>query len=158
MKDKLNRKWRTSYKGQAQKWLTKHIYIYTKSQRLSHCLISFVLMIVWYRFLFKFTGKEEEINLLGDGTAKPEFKVWSWMLPEQVIEHVSFFACLVFLWFLDLVGLYHSFSSMAGCIFQETCLRACHKSIQSLLCGWRQGTPVRIETYTRSVKKKVNTD
>ncbi|KAH0861447.1 hypothetical protein HID58_089708 [Brassica napus] len=62
VKDKLNRKWRTSYKGQAQKW-----------------------------FLFKFTGKEEEINLLGDGTAKPEFKVWSWMLPEQVIEHAVYF-------------------------------------------------------------------
>ncbi|EOA19457.1 hypothetical protein CARUB_v10001897mg [Capsella rubella] len=62
VKDKLNRKWRTSYKGQAQKW-----------------------------FLFKFTGEEEEINLLGDGTAKPEFKVWSWMLPEQVIEHAVYF-------------------------------------------------------------------
>ncbi|XP_010534391.1 PREDICTED: nudix hydrolase 27, chloroplastic isoform X2 [Tarenaya hassleriana] len=57
VRNKLNRKWGTSYKGQAQKW-----------------------------FLFKFTGKEEEINLLGDGTAKPEFKVWSWMLPEQVVE------------------------------------------------------------------------
>ena len=52
-------------------------------------------MIDYNRFLFKFTGKEEEINLLGDGTAKPEFKVWSWMLPEQVIEHVSFFGAIV---------------------------------------------------------------
>ncbi|XP_044462388.1 nudix hydrolase 26, chloroplastic-like [Mangifera indica] len=39
----------------------------------------------WY--LFKFTGKEEEINLQGDGTEKPEFGQWSWMTPEQIIEH-----------------------------------------------------------------------
>ncbi|KAE8726641.1 Nudix hydrolase 27 [Hibiscus syriacus] len=31
-----------------------------------------------YRFLFKFTGTEEEINLLGAGSEKPEFKEWSW--------------------------------------------------------------------------------
>ncbi|GJV22418.1 apoptosis-inducing factor 2-like protein isoform X2 [Tanacetum coccineum] len=36
------------------------------------------------RFLFKFTGKYEEINLLGDGTEKPEFGEWSWMSPEVV--------------------------------------------------------------------------
>ncbi|KAI9153977.1 hypothetical protein LWI28_019310 [Acer negundo] len=54
---KLNRRWGTKYKGQAQKW-----------------------------FLFKFTGKEEEINLLGDGTEVPEFKQWSWMYPEQILE------------------------------------------------------------------------
>ncbi|MBA0677292.1 hypothetical protein Goari_018709 [Gossypium aridum] len=57
VKDKLNRRWGTNYKGQAQKW-----------------------------FLFKFTGNEEEINLLGDGSEKPEFKEWSWRLPEQVVE------------------------------------------------------------------------
>ncbi|XP_031283717.1 nudix hydrolase 27, chloroplastic-like [Pistacia vera] len=57
VKDRLNRRWGTNYKGQAQKW-----------------------------FLFKFTGKEEEINLLGDGSEKPEFKEWSWMFPEQVLE------------------------------------------------------------------------
>jgi len=39
-------------------------------------------------FLLKFTGKDEEINLLGDGTAKPEFGEWSWMSPEQILEHV----------------------------------------------------------------------
>ncbi|MFS7937742.1 putative bis(5'-nucleosyl)-tetraphosphatase (asymmetrical) [Helianthus anomalus] len=37
-------------------------------------------------FLFKFTGKDEEINLLGDGTEKPEFGEWSWMSPEQVVD------------------------------------------------------------------------
>ncbi|XP_039015738.1 nudix hydrolase 27, chloroplastic-like [Hibiscus syriacus] len=57
VKHKLNRRWGTNYKGQAQKW-----------------------------FLFKFTGNEEEINLLGDGSEKPEFKEWSWRLPEQVVE------------------------------------------------------------------------
>ncbi|GAV57317.1 NUDIX domain-containing protein [Cephalotus follicularis] len=57
VKDKLNRRWGTNYKGQAQRW-----------------------------FLFKFTGTEEEINLLGDGSEKPEFKEWTWMLPEQVLH------------------------------------------------------------------------
>ncbi|KAJ4705392.1 Nudix hydrolase [Melia azedarach] len=57
VKQKLNRRWGTNYKGQAQKW-----------------------------FLFKFTGKESEINLLGDGSEKPEFKEWTWMFPEQVLE------------------------------------------------------------------------
>ncbi|OMO68575.1 hypothetical protein COLO4_29581 [Corchorus olitorius] len=56
-KTRLKRRWGTNYKGQAQKW-----------------------------FLFKFTGTEEEINLLGDGSEKPEFKEWSWRLPEQVVE------------------------------------------------------------------------
>ncbi|XP_022766973.1 nudix hydrolase 27, chloroplastic-like [Durio zibethinus] len=57
VKNKVNRRWGTNYKGQAQKW-----------------------------FLFKFTGNDEEINLLGDGSEKPEFKEWSWRLPEQVVE------------------------------------------------------------------------
>ncbi|WCJ34198.1 RNA pyrophosphohydrolase [Euphorbia peplus] len=57
VRQRLNRRWGTNYKGQAQKW-----------------------------FLFKFTGKEEEINLLGDGSEKPEFKDWSWMLPQRVVE------------------------------------------------------------------------
>lgn len=42
-----------------------------------------------HRFLFKFTGQDQEINLLGDGTEKPEFGEWSWISPEQVIERVS---------------------------------------------------------------------
>ncbi|PKI39073.1 hypothetical protein CRG98_040538 [Punica granatum] len=32
---------------------------------------------------------EEEINLLGDGTDKPEFGKWSWMSLEQVLELVE---------------------------------------------------------------------
>ncbi|KAF5737408.1 nudix hydrolase 27 chloroplastic [Tripterygium wilfordii] len=61
-KGRINRHWGTSYKGQAQKW-----------------------------FLFKFTGRDEEINLMGDGSEKPEFKEWSWMFPEQVLELAVFF-------------------------------------------------------------------
>ncbi|KAH9737972.1 Nudix hydrolase 27 [Citrus sinensis] len=54
VKQKLNRRWGTNYKG--------------------YILISLLLM--GNRFLFKFTGKEEEINLLGDGSEKPEFNEW----------------------------------------------------------------------------------
>ncbi|KAI3783651.1 hypothetical protein L1987_42737 [Smallanthus sonchifolius] len=57
VREKLKRQWGSDWKGQAQKW-----------------------------FLFKFTGKDEEINLLGDGTEKPEFGEWSWMSPEQVVD------------------------------------------------------------------------
>ncbi|KAM7486411.1 hypothetical protein LguiA_002420 [Lonicera macranthoides] len=60
VREKLNHQWGSDWKGQAQKW-----------------------------FLFKFTGKEEEINLLGDGTEKPEFGEWSWMSPEQVVDLVG---------------------------------------------------------------------
>nr|KJB75038.1 hypothetical protein B456_012G019900 [Gossypium raimondii] len=60
VREKLKHQWGSDWKGQAQKW-----------------------------FLLKFTGKEEEINLLGDGTEKPEFGEWSWMTPEQIVEHVS---------------------------------------------------------------------
>lgn len=42
------------------------------------------------RFLLKLLGNEDEINLLGDGTEKAEFGQWSWMTPEEVVEHVSF--------------------------------------------------------------------
>ncbi|CAK9186249.1 unnamed protein product [Ilex paraguariensis] len=31
-------------------------------------------------------GKDEEIDLLGDGTEKPEFGEWKWMSPEQVVD------------------------------------------------------------------------
>lgn len=57
VKEKLNKQWGSDWKGQAQKW-----------------------------FLFRFTGKEEEINLSGDGTEKPEFGNWSWMTPQQVLD------------------------------------------------------------------------
>ncbi|KAF3675154.1 Nudix hydrolase 26, chloroplastic [Capsicum annuum] len=57
VREKLRHQWGSDWKGQAQKW-----------------------------FLFKFTGKDDEINLLGDGTEKAEFGEWSWISPEQVIE------------------------------------------------------------------------
>ncbi|KAL8229350.1 hypothetical protein R6Q57_014250, partial [Mikania cordata] len=41
-----------------------------------------------YDFPPQFTGKDEEINLFGDGTEKPEFGEWSWMSPEQVVDRV----------------------------------------------------------------------
>ncbi|XP_019155278.1 PREDICTED: uncharacterized protein LOC109152164 isoform X2 [Ipomoea nil] len=34
-----------------------------------------------------FTGKEEEINFLGDGTEKPEFGKWAWISANQVVDH-----------------------------------------------------------------------
>ncbi|XVF41293.1 hypothetical protein PTKIN_Ptkin01aG0268900 [Pterospermum kingtungense] len=57
VREKLKIQWGSDWKGQAQKW-----------------------------FLLKFTRKEEEINLLGDGTEKPEFGEWSWMTPKQIVE------------------------------------------------------------------------
>lgn len=30
------------------------------------------------------------MNLLGDGTEKPEFGQWSWMSPQEIVDHVSF--------------------------------------------------------------------
>uniref|UniRef100_A0A0E0KX27 Nudix hydrolase domain-containing protein n=1 Tax=Oryza punctata TaxID=4537 RepID=A0A0E0KX27_ORYPU len=58
VKEKLNARWGgTNWKGQAQKW-----------------------------FLFRFTGKEDEVNLNGDGSERPEFCEWTWMTPQQVIE------------------------------------------------------------------------
>ncbi|CAH9108544.1 unnamed protein product [Cuscuta epithymum] len=57
VREKLNQRWGSDWKGQAQKW-----------------------------FLFKFTGKDKEVNLLGDGTEKAEFGEWSWMSPEQVVD------------------------------------------------------------------------
>lgn len=41
------------------------------------------------RFLLRFNVKEEEVNLLGDGTEKPEFGEWSWLSPEEVVNRVS---------------------------------------------------------------------
>ncbi|KAK4283996.1 hypothetical protein QN277_000890 [Acacia crassicarpa] len=57
VREKLKVQWGSDWKGQAQKW-----------------------------FLMKFTGQDQEINLLGDGTEKAEFGEWLWMSPEQVIE------------------------------------------------------------------------
>ncbi|KAG0481068.1 hypothetical protein HPP92_011926 [Vanilla planifolia] len=57
VREKLNKQWGSDWIGQAQKW-----------------------------FLFRFTGKEEEINLAGDGTERPEFGEWAWMTPQQIVE------------------------------------------------------------------------
>ncbi|XP_009146819.1 nudix hydrolase 26, chloroplastic [Brassica rapa] len=57
VREKLKVRWGSDWKGQAQKW-----------------------------FLLKFTGKDEEINLLGDGTEQPEFGEWSWVSPDQLVE------------------------------------------------------------------------
>ncbi|MQM17941.1 hypothetical protein Taro_050923 [Colocasia esculenta] len=62
VKAKLNKLWGTNWNGQAQKW-----------------------------FLFRFTGNEEEINLSGDGSEKPEFVEWTWKTPLEVIEHAVAF-------------------------------------------------------------------
>ncbi|KAL2227586.1 nudix hydrolase 26, chloroplastic [Sesamum indicum] len=58
VREKLKRQWGSDWKGQAQKW-----------------------------FLLKFTGKDEEVNLLGDGTEKAEFGQWSWMSPQEIVDH-----------------------------------------------------------------------
>lgn len=39
-----------------------------------------------HRFLFRLTGNDDEINLNGDGSEKPEFGEWTWMTPQEVIE------------------------------------------------------------------------
>ncbi|RYQ92282.1 hypothetical protein Ahy_B09g098467 [Arachis hypogaea] len=57
VREKLNIQWGSDWKGQAQKW-----------------------------FLFKFTGQDQEINLLGDGTEKAEFGEWSWLPPEKAVD------------------------------------------------------------------------
>ncbi|KAG6580744.1 Nudix hydrolase 26, chloroplastic, partial [Cucurbita argyrosperma subsp. sororia] len=57
---KLSKHWGVRYKGQTQKW-----------------------------FLMKFTGKEEEINLLGDGTERQEFGEWLWMSIEQIMNQTA---------------------------------------------------------------------
>lgn len=49
----------------------------------------FLALFALHRFLLKFTGQDEEINLLGDGTEKAEFGEWSWISPEQIIDLVS---------------------------------------------------------------------
>ncbi|KAI4384093.1 hypothetical protein MLD38_009860 [Melastoma candidum] len=57
VREKLTIRWGREWKGQAQRW-----------------------------FLLKFTGKDEEVNLLGDGKEKPELQDWAWMKPGDVIE------------------------------------------------------------------------
>ncbi|XP_068312082.1 nudix hydrolase 26, chloroplastic [Pyrus communis] len=57
VREKLRHQWGSDWKGQAQKW-----------------------------FLLNFTGKDDEINLLGDGSEKAWFGEWSWMSTEQVVD------------------------------------------------------------------------
>ncbi|KAJ7970660.1 Nudix hydrolase [Quillaja saponaria] len=59
VREKLKHRWGSDWKGQAQKW-----------------------------FLVKFTGLDQEINLLGDGTEKPEFGDWSWVSANQIVDLV----------------------------------------------------------------------
>ncbi|XP_020694255.2 nudix hydrolase 26, chloroplastic-like isoform X2 [Dendrobium catenatum] len=71
VREKLNKQWGSDWKGQAQKW-----------------------------FCFRFVGREEEINLSGNGTEKPEFGEWSWMTPQQVIELLLVIHCYIQLFHL----------------------------------------------------------
>lgn len=92
------------------------------------------LLIYTHRFLFKFTGQDQEINLLGDGTEKAEFGEWSWISPEQVIELVSirdddnfFHTCpKPSRQYMNFVYLF-----CAGSGFQETCLQGSLSSVCS---------------------------
>ena len=42
-----------------------------------------------FRFILRFTGDDSEINLLGDGTEKPEFDEWKWASPQIVLHEVG---------------------------------------------------------------------
>lgn len=55
-----------------------------------------------YRFLLRFTGKDEEINLTGDGTEPAEFGEWSWLPPEEIIDRVGTISST--LWFVLFAG------------------------------------------------------
>ncbi|KAL2650232.1 hypothetical protein R1flu_018360 [Riccia fluitans] len=59
VKAKITRLWGRPWTGQAQKWV-----------------------------LFRFTGDDSEVDLLGDGTERPEFAQWKWMPAEDVIQMV----------------------------------------------------------------------
>ena len=74
------------------------------------------LLCSWDRFLFKFTGNEEEINLLGDGSEKPEFKEWSWRLSEQVVELVSSSHCPI----LYFIGSYKTYYIIGDLVLSLT--------------------------------------
>lgn len=59
-----------------------------------------------FRFLFKFTGNENEINLLGDGSEKPEFSEWKWVSVEDAVNHVWLLLSSVFILLALLSSLY----------------------------------------------------
>ena len=67
--------------------------------------ISRILLYLMFRFLFKFTGNESEINLLGDGSEKPEFSEWKWLPVKEVVNRVWLlpFAISVLLGFMSSV-------------------------------------------------------
>ena len=86
VKAKLNKQWGTNWNGQAQKWWSSVDPDY-------HGQLWLVDRYYWLpdyrRFLFRLTGGEEEIDLAGDGSEKPEFGEWSWLTPDEVIDRVS---------------------------------------------------------------------
>jgi hypothetical protein len=65
------------------------------------------------RFLIRFTGQEEQINLLGDGSERPEFGAYSWMSPEEVIERVCTFISFLLMICFILDFIYSWFSEQA---------------------------------------------
>lgn len=67
--------------------IDQHIWIILFPLQASTFIWSIVKLMD--RFLLKFTGKDEEINLLGDGTERQEFGEWSWMSIEQLLNQVS---------------------------------------------------------------------
>ncbi|KAK4385462.1 Nudix hydrolase 26, chloroplastic [Sesamum angolense] len=72
----------SDWKGQAQNGHDQIIHVpFIFSRHL------FVALNAGARFLLKFTGKDEEVNLLGDGTEKAEFGQWSWMSPQEIVDH-----------------------------------------------------------------------
>lgn len=60
VRERLQHEWGSDWKGQAEKW-----------------------------YLFRFTGKEEEINISGYENEKAEFGEFIWMSPQQVMALVS---------------------------------------------------------------------
>jgi hypothetical protein len=63
------------------------------------------------RFLFRLTGNDDEINLNGDGSEKPEFGEWTWMTPQEVIEKVGHFPAFPFFPLTPLKYLFFFFAS-----------------------------------------------
>lgn len=64
-------------------------YVFTFELPCSFDQILNVVIEQTNRFLLKFTGKDEEINLLCDGTERQEFGKWLWISIEQLLNQVS---------------------------------------------------------------------
>ncbi|KAH9769172.1 Nudix hydrolase 26 [Citrus sinensis] len=101
VREKLKHQWGGDWKGQAQKW-----------------------------FLLKFTGKEEEINLLGDKSEKPEFGEWKWMSPEQILER---FSILMFLFLILLSTLIVCRLWISRNLFTKKFLRFSHLIFNNIM-------------------------